>query len=73
MSLNFRPDIEERLRVLADARGVSIDSFLEHVVEEKGGAAATPRLSAEEWGHRLEHRRILDRLPFLQAIALRRL
>jgi hypothetical protein len=37
MSLNVNPDTEARLIALAQASGVSVDDFLQHVVEEKSG------------------------------------
>jgi hypothetical protein len=49
MSLNLRPDLEECLQGLAAAYGVSLETFLQHVVEERAGGAARSRLSAEEW------------------------
>lgn len=39
MSLNVNPDIEARLVALAQASGVSLEDFLQHVVEEKSGQA----------------------------------
>ena len=54
MSLNLRPDIEERLLSLASANGVSLEAFLQQVVEEKDGSATRPRLSSDEWSHQFE-------------------
>jgi hypothetical protein len=54
VSLNLRADIEERLQMLAKARGVSLDAFLERIVEEEAGIAESSRLGAEEWGRQLE-------------------
>jgi hypothetical protein len=54
MSLNLRPDIEERLRGLATASGISPEAFLQQLVEEKAGSAAHSRLSAEEWSRQFE-------------------
>lgn len=49
MSLNVKPEIEKRLRTLAIARGISVDAFLQQVIEEKSGSARQARLSADEW------------------------
>jgi len=54
MSLNLNPDIEARLIALAQASGVSVEDFLQHVVEEKSGNAQTRRLSADEWAQQFE-------------------
>ena len=54
MSLNLRPDIEERLRDLATVSGISLEAFLQQFVEERPGNAAQPRLSAEEWSRQFE-------------------
>lgn len=54
MSLNLRPDLEERLQGLAAAGGLSLEAFLQHVVEERAGDAARPHLSAGEWIHQFE-------------------
>ena len=43
MSLNLRPDLEECLQGLAAAYGVSLETFLQHVVEERAGGAARSR------------------------------
>jgi hypothetical protein len=40
MSLNINPDTEARLIALAQASGISVDDFLQHVVEEKSGQAS---------------------------------
>jgi hypothetical protein len=39
MSLNVNADIEARLISLAQASGVSVEDFLQHVVEEKSEQA----------------------------------
>jgi hypothetical protein len=39
---------------LAAAGGLSLEAFLQRVVEEKVGSAERPRLSAEEWFHQFE-------------------
>jgi hypothetical protein len=54
MSLSLRADIEERLRGLANAQGISLDMFLERIVAEKSGAFSKPRLGADEWWHQFE-------------------
>lgn len=54
MSLNLRPDLEERLQGLAAADGVSLEAFLQHLVEERAGVGARSRLSAGEWSHEFE-------------------
>jgi len=54
MSLNLRPDLEERLLSLAAANGVSLETFLQRVLEEKAGGASRSRLNAEEWSHQFE-------------------
>lgn len=54
MSLNLGPDLEKRLQGLAAADGVSLEAFLQHLVDERAGAAARSRLSAEEWSSRFE-------------------
>jgi hypothetical protein len=54
MSLNLGPDFEKRLQGLAAADGVSLEAFLQHLVEERAGGAARSRLSAEEWSHQFE-------------------
>jgi hypothetical protein len=54
MNLNLRPDIEERLLSLASANGVSLEAFLQQVVEEKDGSATKPRLSSDEWSRQFE-------------------
>ena len=54
MSLTLRRDVEERLRMLAESHGVSLDAILEYVVTEKGSTVPRPRLSAEEWAHQFE-------------------
>lgn len=48
MSLNLNPDIEARLNALAQASGVSIEEFLQHVVEERS-AMLTKRMPPDEW------------------------
>jgi hypothetical protein len=55
MSLNLRPELEQRLRALANADGISAEDYLERVVEEKiGSASPQRRLSAEEWARQFE-------------------
>ena len=54
MSLNLGPDLEKRLQGLAAAEGVSLEAFLQHLVEVRAGGAAPPRLSAGEWSHEFE-------------------
>jgi hypothetical protein len=54
MSLHLRPDLEDRLQGLAAAAGLSLEAFLQRVVEERTGGAAPSRLSAEEWSRQFE-------------------
>ncbi len=54
MSLHLSPDLEERLKGLAATDGLSVDAFLQRVVEERAGGAAPSRLSAEEWSRQFE-------------------
>jgi hypothetical protein len=49
MSLNLGPDLEKRLQGLAAAEGVSLEAFLQHLVEVRAGGAAPPRYQFEEW------------------------
>lgn len=51
MSLNLNPDIEARLIGLAQASGISVEDFLQHMVEEKvaeANASAPDALSPAE-------------------------
>lgn len=54
MSLNLKPDIEARLIALAQASGVSVEDFLQNVVEERTGLGPMERLGAEEWAAQFE-------------------
>ncbi len=54
MGLTVRPDIEQRLRMLATSKGVSIDAFLQQVIEEKSAVTLPRRLSCDEWAHEFE-------------------
>jgi hypothetical protein len=54
LGLDVRPDIETRLRELAEARGESLDAFLLRVVEEGGSATGAPPLSTDEWFRQFE-------------------
>lgn len=54
MALNLNPDIEARLVALAHNSGVSVETFLRHVVEEKSVRPPSRRLSAEEWNAQFE-------------------
>lgn len=55
MNLNLIPETEQRLRALAEANGLSVEDYLQQVVEEKAGIANPPlRLSAEEWARQFE-------------------
>lgn len=54
MGLTVRREIEERLRTLAKARGVSVDAFLQQVVDEKSALMGPQRLSPDEWAHQFE-------------------
>ena len=51
MSLKVKPDIEARIVALAQASGVSVEEFLQRMIEEKTGeanVAATSPLSPAE-------------------------
>lgn len=49
MNLNLNPDIEARLIALAQANGVTVESYLQHVVEERGGVSRSQRMHPQEW------------------------
>ncbi len=55
MTLNLTPDIEARLLALAQRNGISVEVFLQHVVEEKSGPAPRgQQLSPEESASQFE-------------------
>jgi hypothetical protein len=55
MNLDLVPDTEQRLRSLAEANGLSVEDYLQQIVEEKAGISNPPiRLSAEEWALQFE-------------------
>ena len=74
MDLNLRPEIEQRLRALADANGISPEDYLQRVVEEKiGGGSPQRRLSAEDWAHQFEEwANSFPEAPLIPDEALRR-
>jgi hypothetical protein len=42
-------DLEEQLTALASAKGLSVDAFIQQVVNEKSAVASPRRLSPDEW------------------------
>jgi hypothetical protein len=55
MTLNLNPDIEARLLALAQRSGISVEAFLQHVVEEKSGPAPRQQqLNPEDWASQFE-------------------
>jgi hypothetical protein len=54
MSLKLNPDIEARLIALAQASGVSVEAFLQHILEERSGFSRAQRLSPQEWTAQFE-------------------
>ena len=55
MTLNLNPDVEARLRALARRNGISVEAFLQHIVEEKSRPAPREQqLSPEEWASQFE-------------------
>lgn len=54
MTIDLDPDVEARLVALARDSGVSVEAFLQHVIEEKSGMVARRRLSAKEWSSEFE-------------------
>ena len=53
MSINLNPDVEARLRALANAHGVSLEAFLQQIADQKS-SSAPQRASADEWAHQFE-------------------
>jgi hypothetical protein len=53
MTLHLAPEIEQRLRSLADSLGVSVEGYLQRVVEEKT-ASRIARMSPSEWANEFE-------------------
>ena len=43
MTVNLGAEIEARLLALAQRSGISVEAFLQHVVEEKSGPAPRPQ------------------------------
>jgi hypothetical protein len=54
MSLNMKPDLEARLIARAQASGLSVEDFLQQVLEERSGVGRMQRLGAEEWAAQFE-------------------
>lgn len=55
MTLHLNPDIEARLVELARSNGISVEVFLQRVVEEKSGTKNPQHvLSSEEWNKEFE-------------------
>lgn len=53
MSINLNPDVEARLRALANANGVSLEAFLQQIADQKSPSSAK-RLSPDEWAQKFE-------------------
>lgn len=54
MGINLRTDLEERLTTLASANGLSVDAFIQQVIDEKSAVTSPRRLSPDEWAHQFE-------------------
>jgi hypothetical protein len=54
MSMNLNPDTEARLIALAEANGVSLETFLQDIMEERSGFSRVRRLSPQEWATEFE-------------------
>jgi hypothetical protein len=55
VTVNLRPEVEAGLLAQAHAIGISVEEYLQRVVEEKVGIPNSPRrLSAEEWTRQFE-------------------
>ncbi len=59
MTLHLRPGVATGLETLAEAQGLSVEDYLEQLVERElslNGPEIAPkhRMSAEEWGHQFE-------------------
>lgn len=54
MGINLRPDLAEQLTNLASAKGLSVDAFIQQIIDEKSAVTSPSRLSPEEWAHEFE-------------------
>jgi hypothetical protein len=54
MSLKLNPEIEACLNELAQASGVTVETYLQRVIEERAEFSSTQRLSAQEWATQFE-------------------
>jgi hypothetical protein len=52
--MNLNPDVEARLIALAQAGGISVETFLRQVLEERSGFRRTDRLAPPDWAAQFE-------------------
>ncbi|KYC37156.1 hypothetical protein WA1_46865 [Scytonema hofmannii PCC 7110] len=62
ISLKLKPEVEARLIIQANAQGVSIETYLESLIEEKLTSKVEKRVAPENWTSMLDR---LGRSPSL--------
>jgi hypothetical protein len=71
--LELAPEIERSLAAQAQAQGVSLDAYLQSVIEDLARAGGAPTASLEEFRATLDAMAEMERdLPHLSAAALTR-
>jgi hypothetical protein len=71
--LEIKPDIEANLAAQARARGIPLDAYLQHAIEELAGAKAAPSASLQDLQATLDALAEMGRgLPHLPSSAFSR-
>ncbi len=73
LTVEFRPDVEAAILSQARARGLSLDAYVQELLQQVAGGAPVPNISADDWERALdEWIETSPAVPHLPDEALRR-